>query len=365
MRRWAEGKMIYGTILLLALLFSGTAVGRARDEAEGGTWYTLIDEQGNVILETGDPVHTGDVYITAENERYVVQQVEDRTGICRYEGQEAMPVLPPPVQRQGLLGDGEKPPVIGIYHTHDDESYVPSDGTESIRGDGGIYDVGAVLKDELEKMGFEVLYSEAKHDPHDVNAYNRSRETAASLMREGGDILIDVHRDAVPPENYETEVDGEAATKIKLVVGQSNPNEQRNMEFAKTVKAAMDETAPGLSAGIYEGRGDYNQDLTPQAILIEVGAHTNRKEEAEKGAVAFARALPAALGTAEEAEKASSSNPGGTESSGTAEAPGEEKAPEAKPLETGEQRKTGHAGLFLGAAAAIAGAVWFVTRART
>ena len=90
--------MIYGTILLLALLFSGTEILRAHDGQKSGNWYTLLDEQGAVLLETGDSVHAGDVYITPENERYVVQQVEDQTGICRYEGQETMPPLPAPVQ---------------------------------------------------------------------------------------------------------------------------------------------------------------------------------------------------------------------------------------------------------------------------
>ena len=157
-------------------------------------------------------------------------------------------------------------------------------------------------------MGFQVMHSEARHDPHDINAYNRSRETAAALMREGGDILIDVHRDAVPPENYETEIDGEPAAKIKLVVGKSNPNQQSNMEFAKHLKAAMDQTEPGLSAGIYEGKGDYNQDLNPRAILIEVGAHTNDKEEAKKGAAAFAQAMPLALGVQKNNDKEKTSS---------------------------------------------------------
>ncbi len=365
MGRWVTARMIFGTILLLALLFSRAAVS-AHNEWENDTWYTLIDKQGAVILETGDPIHTGDVYINAENERYVVEKVEDQTGICRYEGKETMPVLPPPVQREGLLGRDEKEPVIGIYHTHDDESYVPSDGTESIRGNGGIYDVGTVLKEELENRGFTVLYSDARHDPHDVNAYNRSRETAASLMREGGDILIDVHRDAVPPENYETEIDGEAATKIKLVVGQSNPNEANNMEFAKTVKAAMDQITPGLSAGIYEGRGDYNQDLTSRAILIEVGAHTNRKEDAEKGVAAFAQALPVALGITDEGKTGAASNLKEEPGSGRTDVQTEKtEAPQAKPLESTQQSKNGYLWLFVLVAAAITGMVYLMTRSRS
>lgn len=77
-----------------------------------------------------------------------------------------------------------------------------------------------------------------------------------------------------------------------------------NLEFAKTIKAALDKTAPGLSGGIYMGKGDYNQDLSPRAMLIEVGSHTNDKEEAKSGVKLFAEALPAALGLAPQSASA-------------------------------------------------------------
>ncbi len=139
-------------------------------------------------------------------------------------------------------------------------------------------------------------YNKNNHNPHDVNAYNRSRRTAASLLKNGSQVLIDVHRDAVPPNQYQTTVNGQEATKIKLVVGKTNPNSKTNLEFAKQLKAVMDKTKPGLSNGIFMGKGDYNQDLTPRSMLIEVGSHTNPKDDATKGVTAFADVLSATLG---------------------------------------------------------------------
>ncbi len=130
-------------------------------------------------------------------------------------------------------------------------------------------------------------YNKNNHNPHDVNAYNRSRRTAASLLKNGSQVLIDVHRDAVPPNQYQTTVNGQEATKIKLVVGKTNPNSKTNLEFAKQLKAVMDKTKPGLSNGIFMGKGDYNQDLTPRSMLIEVGSHTNPKDDATKGVTAL------------------------------------------------------------------------------
>lgn len=54
----------------------------------------------------------------------------------------------------------------------------------------------------------------------------------------------------------------------------------------------MDEKCPGLSAGIFMGRGNYNQDLSPRSILVEVGTHTNSKEDAQRGIEMFAQVLP-------------------------------------------------------------------------
>jgi stage II sporulation protein P len=108
--------------------------------------------------------------------------------------------------------------------------------------------------------------------------------------------IIDVHRDAVPPGEYQASVNGQAITKVKLVLGRSNPNNKTNMEFAKNLKAVMDKKFPGLSNGIYIGKGSYNQDLSPRAMLIEVGAHTNDKIAAENGVKLFAEILPSVLG---------------------------------------------------------------------
>lgn len=296
-------KGLGGLILAVFLTSIFISPAAAEEEAPYGEYYTLVNENNYVILQTALEVNPGDVYIAGDNSRYEVTEIVGYTARCTYQGKEAMPELTtaPPVQ--GSIFDGAVPigkqgdkPNIAVYHTHSDESYVPSDGKESIQGNGGIYDVGAALVDELKSMGFNVQYNTENHNPHDVNAYNRSRKTAASLMKSAPAAIIDVHRDAVPPGQYQTKINGKEATKIKLVVGRTNPNSKCNLEFAKNLKAAMDQKDPGLSNGIFMGKGAYNQDLSPRAMLIEVGAHTNDKAAAEQGVKAFASILPAVLG---------------------------------------------------------------------
>ena len=144
-------------------------------------------------------------------------------------------------------------------------------------------------------MGINAIHDDACHDPHDANAYYRSRRTATRLLKQGPVLLVDVHRDSVPPEVYATNVEGTEATKVKLVVGRQNSNMSTNLELAKRLKAHMDQVSPGLSGGIFIGKGNYNQDLTPRCILVEVGAHTNSKEDAE-GHIFVCGILPPVLG---------------------------------------------------------------------
>lgn len=298
-------KKVYSIFLTLIILLvlAAPAFG-VHEELTVGKFYTLVDQTNQLITQTSMQVYVGDEYIAADNSRYKIQEISDNKALCVFVGRETMPQVSYDQERQAWVFDGEAVPAaaaaaqkrISIYHTHSDESYDRSDGTSSKEGAGGIYDVGDALASKLQSLGFQVEHNKNNHNPHDVNAYNRSRRTAATLLRNNPDAILDVHRDAVPANQYQTQVKGQDVTKVKLVVGKQNPNETSSLEFAKNIKAVMDQKSPGLSNGIFIGKGDYNQDLSPRAMLIEVGSNTNTKEEAEKGVQLFAEALPIVLG---------------------------------------------------------------------
>ncbi|NLO20859.1 MAG: stage II sporulation protein P [Syntrophomonadaceae bacterium] len=312
--------------LSLTILWTlmGVSLCSANEEMPSGQYFTLVDENNNIIHQTAMRVHEGDEYISADNARYKVVEIQGDIAICAYQGEERMPVVSFDSRKQAWVFkgqeiavlSGEQKSTIAVYHTHSDESYVPSDGTESREGNGGIYDVGQAFVDELKSLGFNVQYNKNNHNPHDINAYNRSRKTALTLIKkENPNVVVDIHRDAVPPDVYQAKVEGQDVTKIKLVVGKQNPNMKTNLEFAKQIKAVMDKQSPGLSNGIFMGKGDYNQDLSPRAILLEVGAHTNDKKSATEGVKLFAGTMQSVL----------AGNSDGN------------KDPEAKPLSQNEQ----------------------------
>lgn len=267
----------------------------------GDGFYTMKDRQdGSVILRTARILHPGDEYIDEAN-RYFrvvmleentawVEQIEEKGAAAGDAGAAVQPSAGEMAAGQSAQSTqaSEKKPAIGIYHTHGAESYVPSDGTDTIDQGGGILQVGDVLANALEKKGYTVDHIREPHTPHDAGAYQRSRRTAEELVTEGDKLIFDVHRDAVPAEEYERTVDGEEVTRILLVVGQQNQNSDNNRNFALNLKEIADKEHPGLIKGILGAQGNYNQDLTPRAMLIEVGSHENSREDAERAVALFA-----------------------------------------------------------------------------
>lgn len=281
---------------------------KVEEEQAAGEYYTLFDKDSGEELEyMNRVVFEGDELLTGDNRHYRIHKVDGKKVHCEFiEQRNLEPVIAEIKQEVSdsqetdavLAGTtGKDFQTIAIYCTHTDESYVPTSGTESKNGGGDILKVASTMVEELEKQSIAVIHSENIHDPHDGNAYQRSRKTASELLTEAPAAIIDVHRDGVPDAAYyETKLEGEPATQIRLVVGKKNQNSEANIAFAEKMKAYYDEVKPGLIKSIFMAKGNYNQDLAPHSILLEVGTHTNSLEQAQVGAREFAEALPQFLG---------------------------------------------------------------------
>lgn len=290
-------------------------------ERRDGGYYRLVDLDGRFITETARELSSGDLYISQTNDRYIVDRIRGDTVYARHDGKEKMPaiggagggVTASLLQwaAQVTQGAGANRRLVGIYHTHSDESYVPTSGTESISPRGDVYEVGAVLADALGRLGYRAQQSWDTYLPHDGQAYVRSRRTVAEFSRERPQTIIDIHRDAIPdPSSYRTTVDGEQMTAIRLVVGRQNQNRDANLAYAKRIKAIADQKYPGLVKGIFHAQGNYNQDLGPRMVLCEFGTHTTSLPEAKKSAALLAEIIPAAAGMAPGTARAAGSQIG-------------------------------------------------------
>ncbi len=260
--------------------------------------YEIYNEDNRIVYVTGWHVRVGDEFITADNMRYRIDRVEDGKANARLVGRVSMAphYIRAYAHLEGSVAEAADIPKVAIYHTHTDESYEPSDGTDSINGKGGIVEVGDAFATALEAHGIEVTHSDTIHNPHDDMAYERSRRTVVDLIKDGPDAIFDIHRDATPPDVYAGIVSNEEVAKIQLVVGRYGATSEQIEEYALELKASSDKIHPGLVKGIFFAKGgDYNQDLHPRSMLIEAGAHTNSREEAEKGIAMFADAIPPVL----------------------------------------------------------------------
>ena len=299
---------------LAAVLLAALMLLPAAARSEAAEVYRILDEAGRYLTAYAGQPERGDEYIAHDNGHYVIASVDAASHTARAErkGEYPMPDVRWVQEDSRAVSSSRR--AVALYCTHSDESYEPTDGDASVTPRGGIYDVAESLKANLEAQGITVYYDDSTHLPHDNGAYRRSRATAEGLLKNGVDAIFDVHRDGIPdPDQYRTTIDGEKASMVRLLVGRSNQNAESNKAFAAEIKAVADALYPELVRDIYIGKGTYNQDLSPRAVLMEFGTHTIEKERAEQATQYMAAAIQKTL------------YGGVTGAAGTAEAAGESK----------------------------------------
>ncbi|SCX94960.1 stage II sporulation protein P [Alkaliphilus peptidifermentans] len=193
-------------------------------------------------------------------------------------------------------------PQILIYHTHGTESYRPaSEGNyHTLRKEYSVITIGEIMKEELEKRGFEVIHDTTYHDYPSYNgSYGRSLSTAEAILKKYPSIKVvfDVHRDGYDHietnpnreniiKNNQVDINGETVSKFQLVIGSETPNRGEVTKFAQLIKAVSDTKYPEFSKPVLvKPYGRFNQFLTDHYALLEVGSNANSIEEAKEAAV--------------------------------------------------------------------------------
>ncbi len=212
---------------------------------------------------------------------------------------------------------GEEPTVL-ILHTHTTESYTKTEDYQECAPyhtlDEGynVVSVGEVISEKLQERGISVLHDKTVHDePSYNNAYEYARETVEAYMEKYPSIqlVLDIHRDAAETDAgeqvaFRAQVDGQDSAKLMVVVGTDasgleHPEWQKNMSLAVKLHAELESIAPGICRPIHFRSQRFNQDLCPGALLIEVGAAGNYRQEALVAAEVLAQGiLDLASGTA-------------------------------------------------------------------
>lgn len=326
-------------IFLMGICFATFGVGLHQysvlaDVSNDTTIYVIYDEEGNYLFERYN-VAIGDEYIDKNMNSYEVVFIDasTKTGTAKYVKTYKMPKLKEKKETSVSVANSNLVRgSIGLYMSHNDESYISGDGYDSIYGKGGIHDITETLATCLQSKAINVVVDETLHLPHDTYAYSRSSSTAKRLLNNYNlDALFDVHRDGTSRGFYITNVNGEERCMVRMVIGKSNPNYDINKGFALYLMSISQIYCPWLFVDIYMGSGHYNQALKDNMVLFEMGSHLVEKDLVLKTVPELAEVVSVALfgefEEVEESENNSVSNNGaidngienndGTVSSGT------------------------------------------------
>ena len=177
-------------------------------------------------------------------------------------------------------------PVIYIYNTHQTEEYV----------DYSIYEAAKKLNDMLNKNSYYTSYFEEQsvkvfleqNDMKYYKSYTASRKYLGEAIIKYPSLtyFFDIHRDSVPKNKSTISYNDKSYAKVLFVVGTDNPNNQINYENANKLNELIKSKVSNISRGIakHGGKGYngvYNQDVSENTFLIEIGGKENTKEEVE------------------------------------------------------------------------------------
>ncbi|SDY51098.1 stage II sporulation protein P [Evansella caseinilytica] len=196
--------------------------------------------------------------------------------------------------------------VVHIIHSHNRESYYPeleADADAPFHHEVNITLAGEKLGIELAKRGIG-----ADVDTTDINAelvergwqysqsYSMAREVLEEMVETNGEyeFYFDLHRDSQRREKTTVEINGESYAQILFVVGEKNPDHEKNRALAEELYHRLAQHKPGVVRGIFSppntpgANGIYNQDFSPNSLLIEFGGVDNTLEEVYRSVEVFA-----------------------------------------------------------------------------
>lgn len=313
------GAAVIGCAVLLRLL-SGSLIGNTVQflgQSDLASWI-LFFETGRFVRPVPDPEET----LPPETQPETVVPTDpelpetvlpvfspadaELVALHNYSGYsvDIAAMLQQPLQWE-LTGDE---PTVLILHTHGTESYkdqysqTGSYRTQDI--DYNVVSVGTYLAQLLEQAGISVIHDQRLHDDPSYNgAYTQSRESVQAYLEQYPSIrlVLDLHRDSIEDSSgqqvaYTLSTGQGTAAKLMLVMGTdagglSYPNWEENLSLAVKLQAQLEKNTPGLCRPISFRSSRFNQDLSPGAVLVEMGSAGNTRQEALLSAELLCKAI--------------------------------------------------------------------------
>lgn len=204
---------------------------------------------------------------------------------------------------------GNEPKVL-IVHSHGSESFSPTGNYQetspyhTLDTDHNMISIGTFVAEKLQAAGISVLHDTTLHDAVSYNAaYDNSRKSVEAYLQKYPSIclVLDLHRDSFEDEAGNQLVhtvfsQGTTVAPLMLVVGTNygglaHPQWQENLSLALKLQTLLEDSCPGICRNISLRTQRFNQDLSPGAMLVEVGASGNTRQEALRAAEVLAKGI--------------------------------------------------------------------------
>ncbi|MDM5154612.1 stage II sporulation protein P [Bacillus sp. DX1.1] len=278
-KRESVGRLLFSLATDLRLQDLRTFVGK---EVPGMSNYY------SDILVAGE----GTDYTNVPNESSVpLEEVTKEREVAKNKVAEADKKNPVQKNKNGIEGES----AVFIYHTHSWESFYPllPGATDPSSPDVNVSLLGERLKEQLEGEGIPVFHDKTNMGDLLANkkwqwhqAYKASHGYVKETLAQNKKIMfpIDIHRDDQRKKVTTKVINGKSYARLYFIIGMENEGRTNNEKIARAINSYLDKNYYGLSRGIFpkyknSGNGVYNQDLSKNAMLIEVGGVDNTLEE--------------------------------------------------------------------------------------
>ena len=189
------------------------------------------------------------------------------------------------VKKVNIEYKNEFKPDIYIYNTHQKEEYYDYD----------VLQASMLLNNKINNIEKRSIVEEnsmkAFLDNNNLK-YNKSYQASRNYINEALNkystlkYFFDIHRDSVNKDISTLNINNKSYAKVLFVVGSDNVNKENNLKNATYLNNIIESKVPNISRGIvthggFGYNGIYNQDLSDNVFLIEIGGISNTKEEVE------------------------------------------------------------------------------------
>ena len=195
-------------------------------------------------------------------------------------------------------------PIIYIYNSHQLENY-NSDNLDIYGITPNVLMASYLLREKLNSRGLSSIVETtnmseflALNGWDHSGSYNASRIFILDKRNKYSSLeyFIDIHRDSVNRDVSTVNINGKSYARILFVLGLENVNYASNLSTMESINGLCNKYYPGLSRGIYKKEGAgvngvYNQDISSNSILIELGGVDNNIDEVLNTTEAIANVL--------------------------------------------------------------------------